>query len=369
MRPAFPLSFALLLTGSAGLVLNGAGQSVMGPALPGYIRQFGLTAASGSLLISVFWLGALAGVASLILWPGRLSARWSFAALALGAALMAAQPNWPTVLLGAGVFGLGDGALSVIFNRRFLTEFGARGPSMVGLLNAIYCVGAIGGPLIFVTLGSNPPLTYALIAVLAAGIIPFASAGKTESRATSGPGRIRPAILLFGVTAIGFEAAAIGLGPTALIAEGVTEVKAAQLTSLFFAAYLGIRVLSIWLAPLVNPFTLFTLSIALSGASALAAGIAYPGLFYILCGASVSLVFPAYFIFAAQALGESPRTAATVMASGLIGGITIPLLIGPAMAASGGSAFGVMAALALGIAVLAAVNWRTLARPQQAAQT
>ena len=54
--------------------------------------------------------------------------------------------GWWTTLFGAVVLGAGYGFVGAVVNRRFLTDLGAKGPSMVGIVNAIYGLGAIVGP-------------------------------------------------------------------------------------------------------------------------------------------------------------------------------------------------------------------------------
>jgi MFS transporter, FHS family, glucose/mannose:H+ symporter len=51
---------------------------------------------------------------------------------------------------GIVIFGMGYGIATVVFNPRVLRAFGAKGPSMVSLLNAMFAVGAIVAPLGFV---------------------------------------------------------------------------------------------------------------------------------------------------------------------------------------------------------------------------
>lgn len=347
MRPS---QISLLATGAGGLVLNGWGQSVFGPALPTYMRLYGLSETGAGVLISVFWAGALLGVIALIIWPVRLSIRLCFGAIAVGAGLIATQASWPVVLLGAMVFGFGDGGIAAIFNRRFLTEFAARGPAMLGLLNAVYCVGAIFGPLIFVQFGGDPQRMYLWLALVAAAFIPFARPGQPEVANNGQTGRIRPLVLLFSISSVGFEAAMIGLGPTALIAEGVSERRAAELASLFFVAYLAARIVAIWLAPKIPILALFAACLGLSGLGALAASIAHPGVFYVASGAAVALIFPTNFILANQMTGGGARASALTMAACLIGGIVVPSLVGPAMMVTGLEAFATMAGLSLAVA-------------------
>ena len=59
------------------------------------------------------------------------------------------------------------------------------------------------------------------------------------------PSRFRPLILCVAIRGIATEACLIGLGPSALIRAGVTEVHAAQLLSLFFLAFLVFIIIGI----------------------------------------------------------------------------------------------------------------------------
>ena len=87
----------------------------------------------------------------------------------------------------------------------------------------------LGAPLVFVATGDDPGLAYLGVAALIA--LTFALAGPvaplTPAVGTHGRFTPRPMILGFGAIAIGTEACLIGLGPTALIAQGQTEVGAA----------------------------------------------------------------------------------------------------------------------------------------------
>lgn len=358
------LKAALVFAGLASFALNGSGQSVFGLAIPVYMRAFGQTQAGASLLLSAFWVGAFLGVLSMIVWPARLTPRIGLSVLAAGSALIAWQILWPVVLLGAMVFGFGYGALAAIFNRRFLTEFGTRGPAMVGLLNAMFSVGAIVAPIVFVWFGGDPRPTYLLITGLALAALPFARPGQIAAPALglalwSG---LRPGILIFGTLAIGFEASMIGLGPTALLASGLTEPRTAELTSMFFVAFMVARLALFWIAQHVVPFRMMVVALAASGLAILGAVFVAPGPFFVISGASVGLIFPGFFVSAVNRLGDDPRIAPIIIASGLVGGITVPLLLGALSAQAGaGWLFGLMASLALGIALCALLAHREFA--------
>ena len=166
---------ALILVGVASFIIMGAGQSVFGPALPSYERTFSVSTAATGWLISSFWIGCFASVTGMYFLGDRPSPRAGLTAILLGSALLAAAPMWNLTLLGSFIFGLGYGCLTAIFNPRILAAFGARGPSMLSLVNAAFSIGAIASPLIFVWLGSDPKLVFWTLAALAA--VCFAAAG------------------------------------------------------------------------------------------------------------------------------------------------------------------------------------------------
>ena len=112
--------------------------------------------------------------------------RHALAAMALGAAGVAALAGWWATIAGAVVFGMGYGMSTAVFNPRVLRAFGTKGPSMLSLLNATFGVGAIAAPLIFVALGSDPRWSFGLTAALAAVIWLFAGPAGRAAAAPAG---------------------------------------------------------------------------------------------------------------------------------------------------------------------------------------
>lgn len=341
MRQLLKANLGLLAAGLGTFIVMGAGQSMFGPSLPALARIFGLAGPEAGLLVSAQWVGAAVGVAVMFLRPGWISPRVALVLMAAGAALMAAGLAWGLVLLGALVFGVGYGASTVVYNPLFLKRFGARGPAMVGLLNATFGIGAITAPLVFVALGNDPGMGFALVAGLCLLVwLAAGSVGAAPMTAlAAGPFRLRPGILTFGAVAIGLEACLIGLGPTALIAAGETEAAAAQYLSLFFVAFLAVRVGLMWLSDLMPPFSLFTCALGLAGVAALGAVLLHPGLFFVLLGVAGGLFFPAFYVCATLRMGDDPRVAPTIIAAGLVGGISSPLILSGLMGWLGGQAF------------------------------
>lgn len=365
MQKLIKANAGLLIIGIATFVLMGAGQSLYGPALPAFSRNFGITVGMAGILVSAHWVGCAIGVGGMFFQGRHVTPRHVVVLMGVGAAIIAAGLGWWITVLGAVVFGIGYGCSTVVFNPAMLRAFGARGPAMLSLLNATFGIGAIGAPLIFVALSNDPALTFALCAALGAVIALGAGAARqTESgpvEETTAPFTLHLPILVFGVMAIGLEACLIGLGPAALIAAGETEVHAAQLLSMFFFAFLAARVLLIFTAHLLAPFTLYLVAIAGTFGTALGAALIAPGVFFVAMGAFAGVFFPGFYVTASGKMGLHPRVAPTIIAAGLIGGIFAPLILSPWLSQLGARGFfWVIATIAGGLALAALVNLRQM---------
>jgi MFS transporter, FHS family, glucose/mannose:H+ symporter len=343
LRDLIKTNAAILLVGIATFVLMGAGQSLYGPALPAFSRAFDISIGQAGLLVSAHWVGCAIGVAGMFIWGARTTPRIVVLIMAIGAALIATGFSWGITLLGAVVFGAGYGCATVVFNPRVLRAFGDRGPAMLSLLNATFGIGAIGAPLLFVALGNNPAMTFGVCAVACAALVAVAGpAGIAEARATAiaaEPFRAHWPALIFGGLAIAIEASLIGLGPAALIKAGETEVNAAKLLSAFFFAFLAARVLLIFTAHLLKPFSLYTLAMTGAFVGALGASFWSPGISFVVIGFFAGMFFPSEYVTATRKMGANPRVAPTIIAAGLVGGIFAPLIFAPFLADMGERGF------------------------------
>lgn len=333
---------ALLITGVMSFVLMGAGQSLYGPALPAFARDLGLSVAQAGWLVSAHWVGCILGVACMFRFGKVITPRVALGLMSAGAALIASSPGWWGTVAGAIIFGAGYGCATVVFNPRVLTAFGDTGPSMLSLLNAVFSLGAIAAPLVFVATGSQPSLMFGVVAVGCAMVGLFAGAAGqvNDSMATKAePFRIHWGILCFGMVAIGMEACLIGLGPTALISAGETEAQAAKLLSLFFVAFLAARVALVFAARNLPSFTLFVVAIGAASLAALAAALVSPAVFFVVMGISAGLFFPSFYVTASRKMGSDRRVAPTIIAAGLVGGILSPVAMGATMVGLGSNGF------------------------------
>ena len=343
MRDLIRANAGLLLAGVASFVMMGAGQSMYGPALPAFARDLGLGDTQAAWLISAHWVGCAVGVGYMYVRAVGVTPRMTVAAMAMGATLIALSLGVIATFAGALVFGMGYGAATVVYNPRVLRAFGVRGTSMLSLLNACFGIGAIAAPLVFVWLGSVPARGFGVVAILAVITWLIAGpAGKEDGSAApvrSGTYRTMPGLLLFAVFGIGIEACLIGLGPTALIAAGVGEEDAARSLSAFFVAFLGARIVLVFGAHLVAPFSLYLGSMTLSALLCIMAAVFDPELSFMVIGGAAGVFFPAFYVAASRVMGDDPRVPATIIAAGLVGGILAPIVIGPLMPLMGERGF------------------------------
>ena len=152
--PAGP-SFASWLFASGGIafLLIGMLQALYGVALPVWSDAFSLVDGQGGIFLAMHGAGAFGTVLAGLFGLPILGLRLGLVLLATGPALIAWGGSWPLTLAGGLVTGSGLGMLSAVVNRRFLGDFGARGPGMVGLVNALSGLGAIASPLLFLAVG------------------------------------------------------------------------------------------------------------------------------------------------------------------------------------------------------------------------
>jgi MFS transporter, FHS family, glucose/mannose:H+ symporter len=366
LRDLIRANAGLLFAGVATFVVMGAGQALYGPALPVFSRMFGVTLGTAGLLVSAHWVGCFVGVGIMFLYGARVMPRLVLLIMALGSVGLASLINWPVTILSGLVFGIGYGMATAVFNPRVLAVFGARGPSMLSLLNATFGVGAIAAPLVFVAMASDPRWAFGLTAAGCAVIAVFAgSTGKAPEAAAGQSKTFRPSwpILFFGMVSVGSEASLIGLGPAALIAAGISEPRAAELLSAFFVVFLAARVVLIFAANLVPPFLLLAGSLTIAGLLALGACFFPPAGFFVAMGAPTGLFFPGFYVTASARMGTDLRVPPTIIAAGLVGGIFAPLILAPLMDQMGPRGFfWVVAGIMLVVSAIGLLSSRAMAR-------
>lgn len=351
--------FLLLATGIAGFVLLGMAQSIFGPLLPVYAKTFELDVASVGWLLSVFWTGCLGAVIAVYLLPSLLGPKSGLALAAAGTLLLALMGSWTIVLLGGALFGAGYGVIAAVYNPRVLAAYGPRGPAMMSLMNAIFTLGAIAAPQIFLAFDRDPALTFWLFTLVAGVVLVAASAmGDTRIPAQTETGKLRLdwVVLGFAVLGIGMEASLVGLGPTALVIAGLPEEQATQLLSLFFITYLGARTLLIFLANRLPAFVFYLTAMTLTAALSLAIVLgADPAICFPLMGFGAGMYFYGAYITGLARMGASTQVSALLLGAGLVGAILQPTLITQALGGLGPKGFFLIVLGISGLLTLAAL--------------
>ena len=356
----------LLLSGLSTFFTFGAGMAIFGPALPVYKRTFSLTTESSGFLISTLWIGCLIGVLAVFFKGARITPRMALAPLTLGFVILALAPVWPLTLLGALIFGMGYGSTAALFNPRVLLAYEATGASKLGMLNALFSLGAILAPFAFLQFGGHlQPIFWVLAVVSGVTWLLSGKAGLTgvapEHEAKGF--RLHLPILAFAVVAIGIEVSLSGLGPTALIRAGVAEGTAAQLLSLFFVAALGSRLMLILTAHRFPDFSIFVFAMGTAALSALGAALISPAFFFPLLGISAGLFFQGEYVTATRKMGADPRVSPTILGIGMLGSILSPIGYAKFMDGLGPHGFFWLVALvAIAATVAAAASYRSMMR-------
>ncbi len=316
-----------LLSGLSSFVIIGAGAGIFGPAVPVFEAQFHLTTAMAGWLVSTLWIGCLTGVVLMYFKGALITPRLPLFMMALGSVVLALAPLWPVVLAGAVVYGIGYGSVAALFNPRVLTLYRETGASKVGMLNALYSVGAILAPYAFTLVGSDlRPVFWAMAAISAMIWLLSGSIG-LAGLAPEAHGRgFKPHLPILGLAAlaIGIEASLAGLGPAALIRAGVSEQTAALLLSLFFVAQLATRVVLIFVTHRLPDFAIFVAAVALASLCALGAALISPAFFFPPMGIAAGLFFQGEYVTATRKMGDDPRVSPVILAVGLVGAIVSP---------------------------------------------
>ncbi|TXI05541.1 MAG: hypothetical protein E6Q73_01770 [Pseudorhodobacter sp.] len=358
--------YLLLATGIAGFVLLGLAQAIFGPVLPVYSQIFGLEIASVGWVLSVFWAGSLSAVGAVYLAPATLGPKTGLIAAAAGTALLALMSSWALVLAGAALFGFGYGVIAAVWNPRVLAAFGPRGPAMMSLMNALFTLGAIAAPQMFLALGQEPGAVFWVFTAFAGAILLATLAmgdTRTAPAASGSDGRIDWSILGFACLGIGLESSLVGLGPTGLVQAGATPEQAAKLLSLFFIAYLVARLSLVLIAHRIAPFAIFFAAVTLLSALTLAALVGETAFWFPFMGFASGYIFHGEYLTGLRRLGGTTRISALLLAAGMAGAIMTPVLMSQLLGGLGRLGFfQIILGIALTLAVLAALSLRRLTR-------
>ena len=304
--PARPTPIAIGASIGAFLAI-GAANGLYGPVLPVLAARYALSPDVAGLLLTAHGLGAFVAVACLLHPIGRDRLRpaqpIAAALMAVGAATLAIQGPWVTMICGAFAVGAGFGLVTVGLNGLFARAFGSRSPAMVNLLNAVFGAGAMMAPAVLVATGGSVAIAFGGIALLCLLLILPASriddqhtigdAGADAPRPVVGRVPFGPIALVF--LCVALEASVIGWGPAVLVARGMGTLEAAGYASSFFAVFLLSRLAGIVLATRVLPRTLAIGALGGVAVTLLSAALTGAGAGFFAATGLCGLIFPNLF--------------------------------------------------------------------------
>ncbi|MFF6880317.1 MFS transporter [Streptomyces sp. NPDC012474] len=346
-------SRAAVVASCAGFVLIGALQALYGPAIPALRAEFGLSPSAAGLGLSAHFVGGVAGVLLFDRLYGRVGNRRilgsSYLLMAVGAAGFALAPDWPTALAAALLAGLGFGGIDYGLNQLFAVGFGHRSTAMLNILNAHFGIGAILGPAVIGTVGSehypavflafalaNLPLVLCLRGVRSQVPVPDGERAGGEAVLGRSLGSVLAVFVVLYVLHVGIEAGVGGWEPTHLETVGYGAGVAATATSVY---WLMMTVGRFLVAPLALRFSaqaIITVSCAGMTVCLLAATVpalapyAYAGV-----GLFIAPIFPTGLPWLNRAAPRARRAGALVIAASMAGGVAAGPALGKAIEWSG----------------------------------
>ncbi len=344
------LSRNATIGGFVAFTCIGAIQAMYGPAYLMFTKRFELSSGMGFLgnpgtVVSAHFAGSVLGILAqtqLEQWLGtRLRLSLSSLFLVLGCLGVAFAPSWILVLLAAFVMGLGFGGIDVSINNLFSSGFGERGAAMSNIVNALFGVGAILGPLL---IGLTPgnysiPFLIAFVGSLLVLFLFFSSRELDALNAKNESSSVKKAVplnlpilgafLLLFWTYVLVEVGAASSETSHLVKVfSWSEQNAAFVNSLFWG---GLALGRVLIAPFTTRFS--PSSIVLASAILVALCLSFTGVAaiapvaYTLAGIACGPIFPTGFVWMSKALGGGLTNASILIASANFGGVATPLVI------------------------------------------
>jgi MFS transporter, FHS family, glucose/mannose:H+ symporter len=361
-----------------GFILSGIATTIVGPMLPVFIRRWGLDDGQAGLFSTVQFLAALVGTGisgAWMAWRGyRPSLVAGYALIGYGLATLNASTH-VNALAATAAFGLGYGLITPGTNLYVAEAGGARGASLLNLLNFTWGVGAMAcSPLIAMALRRNrlPGLLigYAIFGAILVVTLLFARFGaekheKAIESADATPLRggrgvtIALSVLFF--TYVGMETS-IGVWSAEYsrrIANGITNIT--TLAPMFF--YAGLTA-GRGLAPLVllslseRPLVLAALSLTAFGTTVVIFSstlkVTIAGVF--LAGLGCASIYPIYIAWLSKWYGNrARRIGGFLFALASLGGSAGPWLVGTFSKYSGSLRVGFVVPLLSALLMIAIV--------------
>lgn len=331
-------------------VLIGALSSFYGPLIPVFESRFGIGPSVASALLSAHAVGALIGVI-----VGAQALRWltngaflvvSTAILAIGLLGLAVAPGWEAVLAGAWFVGIGFGALDLGVNQLFAYSFGIRSGTMLNILNGVFGIGAVAGPIIVAAVapGGIGPMYIGCAVFAVALAVPLSRVRghgtPTDGKGSSTLGRtggrgVAAMVGLFAVAYALYVGVELGVGgwePSHLAALGLSATTASWATSAF---WLGLTAGRFLIAPVAlrvapEPIVLVCSAVAIL-TLALAVIPDLAPIAYAVTGLVIAPIYPTGFAWLAKVTPGRRTPTAYLVGSAVLGAAIFPPIVGSAI--------------------------------------
>lgn len=365
-----PAHRTLLIGGFLAFLVVGASQSLYGPAFPVFRERFGLSAAEVGLIVSMHFLGAFASIALSGLILRRFGYRRTLVGgaivLALGSALVAFQISWLLALAGALAIGLGFGAVDVGMNLLFVRSFTSGSAPALNLLNAMFGVGAVVGPLVVAL--ALPALFLPFMGIAVASVLVAVLMVRVAEPAVLAPGKH---LALSWTRVIGFVllyflyvSSEVGVASweTEYLAPHFGAERAAAFPAIYWGALTIGRFLSTpisaWLRP--RDFVLGASLLAFVAAVA-AHWVPFAPYAYALVGLAFAPIFPTTLVWLEKVFPDRAEQIAPIaVAAANLGPVVTAPLIGLTVGATSSAAIPTDIAILCGLLVAAvAFMWVT----------
>ena len=357
------VSRSVIGAGFSGFLLIGAVQAFYGPAQFGLREAFGIDAVSVGAFSSLLFAGSVIGISGFPLLERRLGLKTVLLAssllLALGMLGVALAGSWAMALLSVLVIGLGFGGLDVGFNLHFATAFGARSAFYSNVLNAMFGLGSVLGPLL-VGLTGNYRLTYAWSAGLTLGLTLLIASSRLRSGIpTAAPAKMRWSWLLglfvlFFFLYVVIEVGTAGAQPRHLRdALRYSEQGAAFYNALFWGGLTVGRLLGAAVALRVPAQRLvLTSSLLLLTALALTHFPLLAPFAYTLAGVACGPIFPTGLVWLSSLTGGNAAVTSLIVAAASLGGVAAPFAVAALAGRDAALIPSALSALAVALALL-----------------
>jgi FHS family glucose/mannose:H+ symporter-like MFS transporter len=323
--------------------------SSLGPLLPGIRSEFSLDAVSAGILLASVPTGGLVGILLGMLVAHRVDTRVLLGAacgtLAVGQVGLALAPVW-IVLLAAGIVsGIGYGWCTNFVNGMVAATYGARSTFLLNLLNGMFGIGAVLGPMCVGLVSSRHVyLGYAVLAALAPLLFATLVAGTPSSPGggVARGGGHRGRLALFALVFASYVAVEVSTGgwvTSHLRAVSMSPETAVLATSLLYAGLATGRLLAAPVGLRVGPGPML-LACAVGTAACLTLAWAAPlgGFAYFLTGLAMGPVFPTGLAWVAVDQPAARYALPTMLIAGNLGGLLFPPLVGLLVGAVGAAA-------------------------------